>query len=363
MSTPQAPRADVLSRQITYSGEGFSVRSLEETIGSERTLQNTKVDELRVLRERNAKLQDSLAKEVRKLRKLSDYVQFGKLSRQSFWTNVKEVLSYIPGLRRLAITRRSVEELLRQQYEISSIRVKEAAEFADRLESGEQDLYDEIERLNRRIIEAARNEEVAADYVLELNAHLQQLEAEAAAFTGDRTAGLRETQAQIDEARRTLALHSSQLRLFHTAEERLAGLRDSTRRLVETIANLRTDILQYVQAAGEKLDMVSGQIRALGMAADASVVMLELKRSLDAMTESINQTTRFVSETQLFFRQNLDSLVDDLKVYDDETREMLDRNLEASRQLEQARIREAVEVALARRAQRDGAPAVAPVAG
>ena len=39
--------------------------------------------------------------------------------------------------------------------------------------------------------------------------------------------------------------------------------------------------------------------------------MLELKKSLDVMTESMNATTQFVSETQVFFRKNLDDLLGD----------------------------------------------------
>lgn len=344
------PQSDVLQRQVAYTGEGLSVRSLEETISAERDLQNGKVEELKTLRAKNVELQKVLADEVKKLRKLSDYVQLGKV-RGGFLASLKEIASYIPGLRRLAFTRRSIEELLRQQYEISALRVKEAAEFADRLEVGESELYDEIERLNGKIIEAAKNEEIAAEHVLALRDEKARLEAEVAA-AGEATAETRELQARVDQVQRALAQHSTLLQLYHTAEERLDRLKDSTRKLVETIANLRTDIGQYVAAASEKLDLVSGQIRAIGTAADASVVMLEMKKSLDVMTESMNQTTRFVSETQVYFRQNLDNLIAELDVYDDQTRAVLDKNLAQSRELEERRIAEAVEVALARRAER-----------
>jgi hypothetical protein len=343
-------KADVLQRQATYSGAGISVRSLEETIHTERGRQNVQVDQLKTLRAKNVELQEALTDEVKKLRKLSDYVSRGKLG-GSFWSNFKEILSYIPGVNKLAITKRSVEELLRQQYEISSLRVKEAAEFADKLEAAQADLYDEQRRLNEKIIEAARNEEVAAEYVLQVKDYQAQLQAELAAVA-EETAATRQTRAQLDEATRTLAQHSTQLQLYHTAEDRLARLKDSTAKLVETIGNLKSDILQYVMAASEKLDLVSGQIRAIGTAADASVVMLEMKKSLDVMTESMNQTTRFVSETQLYFRDNLDRLIDELEIYDDQTRAVLDKNLAISRDKDEQRIAAAVKVALERKAKR-----------
>ena len=336
-------KTKLLQRKVSYSGDGLSVRSLETMIDQERTTQDTKVQDLKALRERNVTIHKSLEEEVAKLRHLSDYVSQGRL-KGGVWSNLKELLSYVPGMKSLAITKRSIEELLRQQYEISARRVKEAAEYVDRLEAAEQDLYDEIERLNARIIEAARNEATAAEYVIELQEHFAALTEQHATLEASSVEG-REVSAEIDRTRRVLAEHSTQLKLFDTAEERLARLKQSTDMLAQTIANLRSDISQYVMAAGEKLDLVAGQIRAIGTAADASVVILEMKKSLDSMGESLNQTTRFVSETQAYFRDHLDTLVGDLEVFDKETRSTLERNLEAAQTNQDKQIAEAVEIA------------------
>ena len=118
-----------------------------------------------------------------------------------------------------------------------------------------------------------------------------------------------------------------------------------------TVSARHMDISPALRAAAsEKLDLVAGQIRAIGTAADASVVMLEMKRSLDAMTEALAQTTRFVADTQLYFRQSLPHLLDDLHVYDEQTRDALRRNLEVSQALEDERIARGVEFALLTRA-------------
>ncbi len=71
------PTSDVLSREVKYSGERISVKSLEDTIGEARQSQNTNVGELKVLREQNVELQETLSTEIRKLRKLSDYLAAG----------------------------------------------------------------------------------------------------------------------------------------------------------------------------------------------------------------------------------------------------------------------------------------------
>ncbi len=312
----------ILTQEVAYSGEGISVKLLEETIQHERTGLNGQIDELARMRERNAEIQSALAEEMSKLRELSE-----ELSR----TRRGEKKGFLGGLfdklrGRESISRRSIEELLRGQYEISSMRLKQASEFADRLEAAKEELYDEIDRLNRKIIESAENEETAADYVK----HLKELKGDVAAklhVAEPSSADERHLQSQRDKIQRKLADHTTRLKLYSTAEERLAKLRDNTRQLAETIAHLQSDITRYVVAASEKLDLIAGQIQAIGAAADASVVMLELKQSLDAMTESVNHTTRFVAETQAYFRENVDTMIDDLQIYDQETEQILDENL------------------------------------
>lgn len=336
-------KLDALSRQISYSGEGLSVKSLEEDIHQERTAQNVEVEELKVLRERNVEIQKVLADEVGKLRKFSDYLD-GTATRGGFWAGFKELVSYIPGLRNIAISQRSIEELLKQQYQISARRVKEAAEYVDTLKTSEQDLYKEIDRINERIVESARNEAVAADYVLELKDLVDEIEAEKQAVEAG-SVEFRDLDAKQDRARALLAEHSANLQLYGAAEERYASLKENTRKLVETIRNLGQDIGQYTTAASIKLDMASAQIQAIGTAADASVVMLELKKSLDVMTESMNQTTQFVSETQVFFRKNLDSLIQELETFDETTTKVLDENLAESAAIEEQRIARAIEKA------------------
>jgi hypothetical protein len=338
----------VLERQVAYSGEGISVRSLEESISAERGAQNGKVEELKVLRERNIEIQGALAEEVGKLRKFSDYLD-GTATGGGFWAGFKELLSRIPGLRNISISKRSIEELLKQQYQISSRRVKEAAEYVDTLKRSEQDLYKEIDRINGKIIEMARNEALAVDYVLELKALVDEIGKEMQTVEAGSVA-YRDLESKQDKARALLAQHSGNLQLYGSAEERYASLKDNTRKLLETIRNLGADIQQYTTAASIKLDMASAQIQAIGTAADASVVMLELKRSLDVMTESMNATTQFVSDTQVFFRRNLDGLIHELETFDETTTKMLDKNIEESRKIEEERIAAAIAKAQARKA-------------
>ncbi len=340
---------DVLNRDVAYSGEGISVKSLETDIRSEREVQDSKVGELKALRERNVNIQTAMADELKKLRKFSDYLN-GTATKGGFWSGIKEVLSYIPGLSGLMLSQRSIEELLKQQYHVSARRVKDAAEYVDTLKQSEQDLYQEIDRINEKIVEMARNEREALNYVLELEKLQEQLKQEEQAHEAG-SVEARDIQAKQDKVYAKLSEHSSNVQLYGSAEERYAMLKDNTRKLAETIRNLGQDIQQYTTAASIKLDMASAQIQAIGRAADASVVMLEMKKSLDVMTESMNVTTQFVSDTQVFFRSNLDTLIQELDTFDETTSQMLDENLKKSKAIEDARIAAAIKKAKAEKTE------------
>lgn len=353
---------DVLSRDVSYSGEGISVRSLEDNISKERSVQDSKVSELKGLRDRNVEIQSAMGDELKKLRKFGDYLD-GTATKGGFWAGFKEVLSYIPGLKSIAISSRSIEELLKQQYQVSATRVKEAAEYCDILKQSEQELYSEINRINGKIVEAAENEKRALDYVLDLREMQESLEAELQAVEAG-SVEARKIETDQDKIRALLAQHSSNVQLYGAAENRYASLKENTRKLAETIRNLAIDIQQYTTAASIKLDMASAQIQAIGRAADASVVMLEMKKSLDVMTESMNVTTQFVSDTQIFFRQNLDRLVEELETFDEGTSALLDENLKKSKDIEDARIERAIEKAIKVRAEGEAAAGgEAPAAG
>jgi hypothetical protein len=332
---------EILDSAIRYEGQGLSVQGLEQLIDRERSRQNAQVGQLVQMRQRNTELQQALSQELVRLRELTEQVLPEKKE-----TGVLDALARVLPVRRKApMPRASVEQLLREQYTVSAQRVKEAAEFADRLQVSERELFDEIDALNRRMIESSKNKAKAASFVRGLMTFQEQATTELRGLASESVEAL-QLHADVDRSRRLLAEHATQLQLFHTAVERLGLLKDSTRMLVDTVAALRGDITQYVMAAGEKLDLVSRQLRAIGTAADATATLIEMKRSLEMLNDSMNQTTRFVAETQRYFRENLDQLVGSLEIYDHETRASLEVNLEMSRAADGARIERLVQLTL-----------------
>ncbi len=300
----------ILTQARDYIGEKISVRLLEDSISDERSNQTDQIRQLSVFREGHSEIQSSLKTEIERFKVLSGDLRSGP-AHDSFW-------SFLPWSKTSQNSRRSVEDALRRQFETSMYRMREAADFADRLEAARVDLYDEIDRLNQKIINASKNEEMAAEFVFELREVETSLEIKMSTLDPTSTES-RTLQAQLDRTRRLLAEHTMKFRLYNTAEDRLDKLRENTRQLVDMIGHLQSDITRYVTAASEKLDLVSGQIQAIGAAADAASVMLELRESLQVMTESMNHATRFVAETQQYFRENVDAMIGELDLYDEET--------------------------------------------
>lgn len=331
----------ILERRVAWKGEPLTAQGLEALIQAERGRQSEQVSTLEKLRARNGSLQGSLATELGRLDGLSRSLESPE--DEGFWDKVRNFFDFLPGVEK-ATPRRSIEALLREQYATSQSRLAEAAAFADRLEAAEADLYDEIERLNGKIIEAAENERLAADHILVIEAHRKALDAKLDALEPG-SAEARGVEADIDRAKRLLAESAVKLKLYGTADERLDRLKAHTAKLAETVAHLRSDILRYVLAAGEQLDLVGGQINAVGAAADAAVVTLELKKALDGLSRTLDQSTRFVSETQRYFRENIDGLIADLGKFDAHTEAVMEQNLAFAQASDELHIDEALTAA------------------
>ncbi len=312
----------VLKKRPAYEGSAMSLGGLERELSEVRQRQDESVKELAGIRLRSQDVALALDVEMKKLARLSkELLRRRKLKdKRGLWAWMVETFGGGP------ITRGSIEKLLKDQYQVACVRVREAGDAADRLRHVEQELRAEVERLGARIHEAAKNQEKAEAFIEELRTLLGDHEAAAARLSdkgGSEHAGL---QAAIDRAKNLIGEHRTQAALFKSGVERFERLRRSTLELTAMVNDLYTDIATYVEGASAQLDQASLQIQAVGAAADATAVLLEMKRSLDLLGESVRQTSRFVSETQLYFREHMDRLLEDLELYDRETLRVLEKN-------------------------------------
>lgn len=325
-------------RPIHYNGEGWNIGRLQDEVGRIRADQNTVLGELEKLRARSGTVAAELGQEMEKLSALSRELVHTR--RRPHHESLRSRLARVFG--RAPLTGSSIERLLKEQYTVASVRVRESADAADRLKEIENTLRRDLEGINERIHTAAENREKALAYVQELERMLNEREAEQQRCTTTNGAEYRSITASLDRLRGLVAEHRTQAMLFGSAEERLDRLRESTSALAHLVSDLYADIARYVGAASLELDRVGSQIQAIGAAADAAVVLLEMKRSVELLGTSVRETSRFISETQVYLRSHIDKLVDDLHIFDEQTVRLLEQNrreshalADLSRELEQ----------------------------
>ena len=333
-----APEVRIRVRES--DNDALTHERIEEEIRAHRGRQRVRVETLQEIRTQQAELRGALDQELGELKKLFTRLQEPD-AQTHWWSRLGQRLSGLFADE--GTERQSVEQLLRTQYDTSLLRLRQARELAARLDTIRADLYDEIDQLNGRMIASVRGADECAEGLLGLQMDRDALQQRLQGALS--RVEQRELQAQADALRRHMAELSTQLQLNETCDERLGRLKQSTELLAQTIANLESDIRRYVGAATEKLDLVANQIQAVGAAADASLVLIDLKRSLDTLTSSMNDATRFVTEVQGFFHPHVYGLVSEMELYDAETRAHLEVSHEFSQLSDERRIEEGLQLA------------------
>lgn len=198
--------AELVLPTVEYKGELVSLRTLEHAVAHERSLQNQRVHDLEALRRQNEVLAASLGEALTTLDSLAGSMR-GDQPRRG-WL---EWLRSLFGSKSRTHVTHSIEELLKRQYEHAARSVREVADLADRMAAAEQGLFDEIDRLNRKIVASADNESKAAAHVLALEKIQRALEAERLRGPAKSTPQWRILESQLDRVQRALWEHSTKL--------------------------------------------------------------------------------------------------------------------------------------------------------
>ncbi|MCO4746404.1 MAG: hypothetical protein KC912_16525 [Proteobacteria bacterium] len=209
---------------------------------------------------------------------------------------LSSLMARITG-RSTVLERRSATEALVDHYELVSIRLRRASAFADDLRLCALELQQEVVELHEQLADALANEQAAAQRVLALETAL---------------AAVKGVSAEADRARDTVDFELRQealmLELFRASAdmarqhlEPAKALRDTTMRLNEEMATFVLQATGTVNAAGRR-------IQALGMAADAPMVVGELQQSLDELNDAMEITTAYVEQTQVLLAEVLPRL-------------------------------------------------------
>ena len=332
----------LLEKQVVYDGEDYSRGSLETLVAgySSKHQQNLKtLDEL-------SRAHDALGKEMTAelVEQKSAWEHLGKIFTFSdVGTNLQGLLEKIPILRAV-IPDRPMHVLLTEKLEVAQRRTQEVGNYVDRIGVEVTALQEDIARLNRKMILAAKNEEAAASHVLELKAALEEVERARRAPDLGTVAG-RELDARRDALTHRIWEHGAKLRLYATAEQRLSGIIRMNNNFLEILRNLHGNMQSIYEAGNEVLSELEGNLAALASAAKASELSLEMHGAIESLRSSVNKVAVLASETSLFLTQNVDRLSKEMSVYDRATEELVEMNLAVEREVRELRVNDTVDLA------------------
>jgi hypothetical protein len=343
MSESKVDVDSLLEQELVYDGEGYSREGLQTMLQEYQTKHKENLGNLAEL----SKAHDELAKEMTAdlveqksaWEYLKNIVTFNKVG-----SNMKGLLEKVPLLRE-AVPDRSIQELLEEKIEVAQRRVQEVANYLDTMHSQISNLQADITRLNKKMVVAAMNEEKAAKFVLDLEAALNQVEAQIEAAGEDKTAATRELEGKRDKLKQIMWREGAKLRLYSNAEDRIASIVKMNNNFMEILTNLHGNMQSLYETGNEVLNELQGNLAGLATAAQASELTLEMQEAMDSLKQSVNKVATLASETSLYLTQNVDRLTAEMKIYDEETERLVESNLQAEREIKEERINETVELA------------------
>ncbi len=190
------------------------------------------------------------------------------------------------GRRNVVLERRSAAQELYRRYEAVNRRLREASAFNDELRLCAVELDAEVQTLHRDRAGALDAERQAGERVLEL-----ELELEALRGSPDERPTLDAITFELRRVALDLEIHRASEALFEQHLEPARSLRDTVMRLHEEMSH-------FLLSASSTVDGAGRRIQALGMAADAPAVVLELQSSLHALGEAMEVTETYVEQTR-----------------------------------------------------------------
>lgn len=200
--------------------------------------------------------------------------------------------------RRQLLERRSATESLVARYEAVSTRLRRASAFTDELRLTALELQAEVQQLHADIDQAHHDARLAARRVLDLESAIQAAEAGDAA-NQDRL---------LDTLRFELRHEGQNLQLFQTLAELCERHVEPARSLRDTVQRLHEEMQAFVLAATGTVDAAGRRIQALGAAADAPLVVEELRQSLHELQDAMQATETYLTHTRRLIAHTLPEL-------------------------------------------------------
>lgn len=203
--------------------------------------------------------------------------------------------------RRAILERKSAAEQLVTQFQAVQVSLTKASAFSDELRLCALELQAEVDRLHEESGRAGANARACAEKVLEIEAALETL-GETDELSPDEKARFRDA-LQFEERTQGIALE-----LFRARRELCRQELGPARELRDTVLSLHEDMARFVQQAGSSVNGQGHRIQALGLAADAPVVVAELHARMQGMDELADASQLYIEQAQHLLTEVLPEL-------------------------------------------------------
>lgn len=245
--------------------------------------------------------------------------------------------------RRTSLARKSIAEGLIARYEQVSVRLREATAFADELKLCSLELQAEVDHLHRDLQLAMQHKTRSAERVLELEKVIGEVSVDAQMTPEQR-------ERLLDRYTFDLRTESVSMSLYSAAVELCKQHLPPARALRDTVLRLHEEMSAYVLSATHNVNAAGRRISALGMLADAPIVVAELHQSLEALGTAMEATTQWIDRSHRFIAEVLPELDARIKLQSEAAAKAIEIELSEH---DRTRTRKEAEIALRRAAERE----------
>lgn len=212
-------------------------------------------------------------------------------------------------------------EGLLEHYQAVTRQLGRAAAFTDELQLCALELQSAVEGLHTELQTAERNQRRGAERILRIERTIEEIEGATEPVAG--------RESLLDKLGFEQRHETLQVELFESQARLLRAEIEPARKLRDTMLDLYQEMASFVQAARSNADTAGRRIQALGLAADAPVVVAELQASLDALGTAMQATEDYLGETQRLLVEVLPELSARLEARVDTDAELLADDLDA----------------------------------
>ncbi|MFH1465735.1 MAG: hypothetical protein ABIO70_15215 [Pseudomonadota bacterium] len=329
------PTAFAVPPPAAYQGEQPTQAALQERRESLRAQQRDALTRADTLARSQQSLSQELSRDLSALQEQGAHLQ--ELDARDRETGLLAALRRGLEGRQRTLARRSAAAGLLDKYEAVVRQLGRASAFTDEVQLSALELQSWLDALDADLLQAERNTEKATARLATLERTRREVREAEEPLSG--------REGLLDKLGFELRCERANEELFRAQALLLRGERDPARALRDTMLDLHQEMAAFVQTARATADTAGHRIQALGLAADAPLVVEELQASLDELGTAMQATDAYLDQTRHLLTQVLPDLRSKL-----EARAHADGEVLADDYAETARARRVAEAERAARA-------------